>query len=194
MTNKSIYLVEDERDIRELACRSLQEFGYVVECFHNGTSARNAIRRARPDLVICDLGLPDMDGMTLVRELWHDPHTGVIILTGRSSLSDRVLGLEVGADDYITKPFEPRELVARVASLFRRLELARQGSTTEGRLASFANWAYAPDTLTLTSPDGTVETLSIAESQLLLAFEITEPDFITRPFAGERFKTAGPAV
>lgn len=170
MTNKLVYIVEDERDIRDLASRVLQEYDYVVESFHNGTSARNAIRRSRPDLVICDLGLPDMDGMTLVRELWEDPRIGVIILTGRSSLSDRVLGLEVGADDYIVKPFEPRELVARTASLFRRLELSQQASELQCTLACFAHWTYDPDTLMLTSPDGVVETLSIAESQLLLAF------------------------
>lgn len=170
MTNKLIYLVEDERDIRELASRALKEYGYIVEGFHNGSSARNAIKRCRPDLVICDLGLPDMDGMSLVRELWDKNNIGVIILTGRSSLSDRVLGLEVGADDYVTKPFEPRELVARTASLFRRLELATQQENSSGKKAFFSGYIYCPDSLTLQSPDGKTETLSSTESQLIMTF------------------------
>ena len=170
MPNKLIYLVEDNRDIQKLASRSLKQYGYAVECFHNGTSARNAIRRCQPDLVICDLGLPDMDGITLVRELWENPGIGVIILTGRSSLTDRVFGLEVGADDYITKPFEPRELVARTASLLRRMEASTKRSEIAGKKASFAGWTFDPDTLRLTSDEGSVESLSSAESHLLLAF------------------------
>ncbi len=170
MSNKLIYLVEDERDIQDLACRALREYGYVVEGFYNGTSARRAVQRCRPDMVVCDLGLPDMDGMTLVRELWDKQKVGVIILTGRSSLSDRVLGLEVGADDYVIKPFEPRELVARVASLFRRIEIGQQSGKTSGQKALFSGYSYNPETLTLTLPDGVEETLSSAESRLLMAF------------------------
>lgn len=169
MSGKLIYVVEDDPDIRKLVCRSLNEYGLRTEGFANGTGARRAIGRCRPDAVIVDLGLPDMDGLSLVRELWQDSRVGVIILTGRGSVPDRVLGLEIGADDYIVKPFEPRELVARVSSLLRRLERVSGEAAEQGGKAHFAGWTFDPDTQTLSSPSGTTETISTAERQLLMA-------------------------
>lgn len=109
---KRIYVVDDDPDVRNLLRNVLEQFGFTVELFGAGQTARAAIRRDPPDLCLVDLGLPDMDGLTLVRELWEDVRFGVVVLTGRGDVSDRVLGLELGADDYIVKPFEPRELVA----------------------------------------------------------------------------------
>ncbi len=169
-SRKRVYVVEDEPDIRRLVCDVLEGYGYAVTAFGSGRDARQAIRREPPSVCIVDLGLPDMDGLSLVRELWEDVRFGVIILSGRSSVSDRVLGLELGADDYIVKPFEPRELVARVNTVIRRrdqLAVAAAGSDTAK--ARFAEWTFDSGNLTLTATDGRQETLTAAEAALLAA-------------------------
>ena len=167
-TGKRIYLIEDDPDIRALVSGALQNYGYRVQGLTNGTEARQAIRRDPPDLCLIDLGLPDMDGLTLVRELGGDVRFGVIILTGRGDLSDRVLGLELGADDYIVKPFEPRELVARVSSVIRRHDqLAAAGQACSNQ-ARFAEWLCDLGNLTLTTNDGRQYSLTAAEASLLI--------------------------
>ena len=117
---KRIYLIEDDPDICDIVRGLLESYGYAFAAFQTGRDARAAIRREPPDLVLVDLILPDMNGLDLVREMWSDVRFGLIVLTGRAEVSDRVLGLELGADDYIVKPFEPRELVARVNAVLRR--------------------------------------------------------------------------
>lgn len=169
-SRKRIYVVEDEPDIRRLVCDVLEGYGYAVTAFSSGREARQAIRREPPSVCLVDLGLPDMDGLSLVRELWEDVRFGVIILSGRSSVSDRVLGLELGADDYIVKPFEPRELVARVNTVIRRREqLAVAASGAANAKARFAEWTFDPGNLTLTASDGRQESLTAAEASLLAA-------------------------
>lgn len=169
MTNKLIYVIEDERDIADLVCNELQQFSYDTESFRTAAQALQAIRCRKPALCIVDLGLPDMDGLSLVRELQEKHQLGVMILTGRGSLPDRVLGLELGADDYITKPFDPRELVARVNSLVRRLDqIGRSSSAPVNKLAYFGDWCFDPATLALTHSGGETDSLSSAESELLM--------------------------
>jgi two-component system, OmpR family, response regulator len=165
---KRIYVIDDEPDIRALLRQVLEGYGYHVTPIENGRMARQAIARETPDLCIVDLGLPDMDGLTLVRDLWQDVRFGVIILTGRGGISDRVLGLELGADDYIVKPFEPRELVARVNSVIRRRDqLAAASGTLPGERARFAEWIFNSGDLSLTHADGRQESLTTAEAGLL---------------------------
>ena len=166
---KRLYLIEDDPDIRKLVRGLLEGYGYDVQTFGSGRDARQAIRRDVPDLCIVDLGLPDMDGLTLVRELWEDVRFGVIILTGRGDVSDRVLGLELGADDYIVKPFEPRELVARVNSVIRRRDqLADARDSMPSGRAQFADWVFDLGNLSLVSADGRQESLTAAEAGLLV--------------------------
>ncbi|GLR79887.1 transcriptional regulator [Azospirillum sp. TSH7] len=166
---KRIYVVEDEADIRRLVTEVLEGYGYDVSCWASGREARAAIQRQAPDLCLVDLGLPDMDGLTLVRELWEDVRFGVIILSGRGGTSDRVLGLELGADDYIVKPFESRELVARVNSAIRRREqLSSAAAPAETARARFGPWVFDLGNLTLTADDGRQESLTAAEASLLL--------------------------
>ncbi|MCW8885146.1 MAG: response regulator transcription factor [Motiliproteus sp.] len=169
MTSKKlIYVIEDEPDIATLVCRELENFGFETRTFDTGTQASRSIKHRQPDLCIVDLGLPDMDGMGLVRELCETHQIGVVILTGRGSLPDRVFGLEVGADDYIIKPFDPRELVARVKSVCRRLESQpSEIQVSSHSEAQFAGWSYTPSTLTLKSAEGETTELSSAESELL---------------------------
>jgi DNA-binding response OmpR family regulator len=164
---KTIYVIDDDADIRQLVRDVLESYGYGVTTLARGSDARQAIRRQAPDLCIVDLGLPDMDGLTLVRELWEDVRFGVIILTGRAGVSDRVLGLELGADDYVVKPFEPRELVARVNSVIRRREqLAQKAAQPTGR-ARFADWVFDAGDLSLTHADGRADSLTASEARLL---------------------------
>ncbi len=119
-----IFVLEDEPDIARLICASLSEYGFHCEHLATGRQLLARARQAAPELCIVDLGLPDMDGMQVVRELQDGSPCAVLILTGRNDVTDRVLGLELGADDYIVKPFEPRELVARVRSILRRYQRA----------------------------------------------------------------------
>lgn len=164
----SIFVIEDEKDLGELMCRSLTSFRYQVRYFSRGEQALLEFNKQTPDICIVDLNLPDIDGMELVKQL-EDEDTGVIIVSGRDALTDRVLGLEFGADDYITKPFEPRELVARVQSLLRRLRKKKQQSVTVYKQAHFANWVFKPESLSLHLIDKSDETLSRAEGEILLA-------------------------
>lgn len=175
MSNKHhlIYIVDDEIAICELLQTQLATYGYLTQAFQTGVAARAAIAYEVPDLCIVDLGLPDMDGLQLVRELMDNCQTGVIILSGRGSLPDKVLGLELGADDYISKPFEPRELIARVNSIIRRIEKASSHessvSNNLSRQARFDDWCFDVATLTLSNEDGRSELLSAAEAELLLS-------------------------
>jgi DNA-binding response OmpR family regulator len=106
-----IYVVEDDAAIAKLVVDALHEFGFVTEAFGNGAALLRRLRTERPELCVVDLGLPDMDGIELVREISAMSSSGVLIITGRGHMVDRVMGLELGGDDYMVKPFEPRELV-----------------------------------------------------------------------------------
>ena len=119
---KTILVVDDEPKIVKLVRDYLERAGFGVRVAADGKSALSLARTEKPDLVILDLGLPKMDGLDVTRELRKVSNVPVIMLTGRSEESDKLIGLELGADDYITKPFSPKELVARVRVLFRRME------------------------------------------------------------------------
>ena len=115
-----IFIVEDEADIARLIADTLGEYGFRSETFATGRALLSRTRRAQPELAILDLGLPDMDGLQVLRELQEQHPCAALILTGRDGLTDRVLGLELGADDYLVKPFEPRELEIGRASCRER--------------------------------------------------------------------------
>jgi phosphate regulon transcriptional regulator PhoB len=127
-----ILVVEDESDIRELIRYNLSQEGFVVEEAADGAEALDRIERRSPDLMLLDLMLPRMPGLELCRRLRAQPETAqlpIIVVTAKGSEVDRVLGLEMGADDYIVKPFSPREVVARVKALLRRVNAAAEQST-----------------------------------------------------------------
>jgi DNA-binding response OmpR family regulator len=119
---KTILVVDDEPKIVKLVRDYLERAGFSVRVAADGKSALSQARLEKPDLIILDLGLPQMDGLDVTRELRKVSNVPVIMLTGRSEESDKLIGLELGADDYMTKPFSPKELVARVRVLFRRME------------------------------------------------------------------------
>lgn len=168
--NANILILEDDPDIARLICGSLAVYGFRCEHVGTGRALLDRAQRATPDLCVIDLGLPDMDGMQVVRELQEGSPCAVLILTGRNDVTDRVLGLELGADDYIVKPFEPRELVARVRSILRRYQRAApaEPANVERNLARFGAWRFDKGRHALVSPDQREINLSAAEAGLLL--------------------------
>jgi len=139
---KRILIVDDEPKIVEVLERYLTDEGFVVDKAHDGISAVESFRAGRPDLVILDLKLPGISGLDAFHEMRAHADTPIIMLTSRSDEVDRVIGLELGADDYITKPFSPREVVARVKTVLRRLAHANAQSGN-GPVASSARPADA---------------------------------------------------
>jgi len=127
---KTILVVDDEPKIATLARDYLEHAGFAVLTSGDGPSALATIRQRRPDLIVLDLGLPGMDGLDLTRELRRDSTIPIVMLTARDDELDKLLGLELGADDYLTKPFSPRELVARVRAVLRRADRPLEAAET----------------------------------------------------------------
>ena len=163
-----IYVVEDELAIARLIADTLEKFGFRAELFRTAEAFFHGLRHKAPDLVILDLCLPDMDGMAVLQQMRGKHTCGLLVVTGRGDIYDRVMGLELGADDYVVKPFEPREMIARVRSILRRYPgPVLLPANPDLRVAEFAGWRFEPGSNTLTSPSGQEETLSTAEAQLL---------------------------
>lgn len=121
MTKRTILVVDDEATIREVVRRYLEHDGFAVREAANGEAALAAVQRQPPDLIVLDLMLPGIDGLSLTRRLRRDGHdVPIIMLTARGQTSDRILGLDQGADDYVVKPFSPQEIVSRVRAVLRR--------------------------------------------------------------------------
>jgi DNA-binding response OmpR family regulator len=122
-----ILIIDDDLNLNALLTEYLQRFGYKLESETTAAAGRKRLRRELPDLLILDVMLPDTDGLTLCREFRAEYDLPIIMLTARGEVADRVMGLELGADDYVPKPFEPRELVARIQSVIRRARDRGQG-------------------------------------------------------------------
>ncbi len=164
-----ILIVDDDQQIASSISNYLTDYGFHCESARTAVEFKRKLKQMAPALCIVDLGLPDIDGMDLVREIKTNSSAGVLILTGRSHVSDKVMGLEIGADDYMVKPFDPRELVARVKSVLRRHPESPQARAQQ-EIASFHQWRFnlANNTLSL---DGQAEiVLSTAEAELLKVF------------------------
>jgi DNA-binding response OmpR family regulator len=132
-TSRTILVVEDEEPIAQAVAARLRSEGFVVEVASDGPGGVDACARLDPDLVVLDLMLPGFDGLEVCRRIQRDRPVPVLMLTARDSETDLVVGLAVGADDYLTKPFSPRELVARVQAILRRDERARSRALGDGR-------------------------------------------------------------
>jgi two-component system, OmpR family, alkaline phosphatase synthesis response regulator PhoP len=128
---KRIAIIEDDRDVADLVEHYLRKEGYVAEQFHDGEKALKKLRTSLPDLAVLDLMLPGMDGLEICRALRADTATKyipIIMLTAKGEETDRILGLEMGADDYVTKPFSPKELMSRIKAVLRRGQATAQES------------------------------------------------------------------
>ena len=172
---KLIAIVEDDPDVARIIEQVLSDFSFrTVWCRSAGDLLRR-LRSLAPDLCIIDLGLPDMDGLEVMQRVRAQSACGIIILTGRAHISDRVMGLELGADDYVLKPFEPRELVARVRSILRRRESAH--SSPARQIAEFSGWRFNLGNNTLQAANGEEQQLSTSEAELLKVF-VSNPNRI----------------
>jgi two-component system OmpR family response regulator len=163
-----ILVVDDDAEIRNLLCDYLRRNGYRASAVADGKAMRAARARARYDLIVLDLMMPGEDGLTLCRTLRTESDVPVIMLTARGEETDRIVGLEMGADDYLAKPFSPRELLARIKSVLRRYRsLPRNLKADEARRIRFAGWTLDTVARHLLSPEGVVTPLGGAEYQLL---------------------------
>ncbi|MDX6012619.1 response regulator [Cupriavidus necator] len=169
-----LLIVDDDPQIRAMLADYLSTFGMQADGVEGGAEMRQAMAATRYHLVILDLSLPGENGLALCRELRARTEVAVIMLTARAELADRVVGLEVGADDYVTKPFEMRELVARIHTVLRRIRGhgadARQGAAPSGHEVRFGDWRLNTTLRQLVDRDEVVVPLSNAEFRLLLAF------------------------
>jgi two-component system OmpR family response regulator len=166
-----ILIVDDDAETRSLLQAYLQKQGYRVTSAADGKALRAALDTARPDLIVLDLMLPGEDGLQLCRDLRTRSNLPVIMLTARGEETDRIVGLEMGADDYLAKPFNPRELLARIKSVLRRARSLPENLEPEAVSSlRFAGWALDVATRNLTAPDGVVVPLSGTEFKLLRVF------------------------
>jgi two-component system OmpR family response regulator len=168
-TQFRILLVDDEEALRQPLAEYLSRQGFGVVQAASAAEARSVLRDALPDLVLLDIMMPGEDGLSLCRHLSETRAIPTILLTARGEATDRIVGLEIGADDYVVKPFEPRELVARIRSVLRRA--ARGGiAPTEDEQFTFEGWTLDPLKRRLIAPDGALVPISSVEFRLLLAF------------------------
>lgn len=166
----SLLLVDDERSLREPLAEYLVRQGFLVSEAENAAAARSQLLEKTPDLVLLDIMMPGEDGLSLCRHLVETRGIPVVLLTARGEAMDRIVGLEIGADDYVTKPFEPRELVARIRSVLRRGSKGNDAPPPEDFVYRFEGWELDPLKHRLTDPDGAIVSISTAEFRLLRAF------------------------
>jgi DNA-binding response OmpR family regulator len=164
-----ILVVEDEPITREQLVSYFEEEGYKVSSTGSGDEVRRIIDENSPILVLLDIKLPGKDGLTLTREIRANSDIGIILVTSKQEQIDRILGLESGADDYVTKPFDPRELLSRARNLIRRVHI-QQRQRKKNHIRIFDQWKLDLNKRELTSPQGEHTQLSAGEYQLLLAF------------------------
>jgi two-component system OmpR family response regulator len=170
MTAPSIVIVEDDPPLRMLTARALQEHGYLVRPASSAAEMWVAFDGGPVDLVLLDIMLPGTDGIDLCRQIRRKSEVPIIFISARGSEADRVIGLELGADDYLAKPFGTRELIARIRAVLRRVGSERQPGDFRETEAHFDGWAVNFPRRELRSPGGAVVELTGAEFDLLGSF------------------------
>jgi two-component system OmpR family response regulator len=191
-------VVDDEPDITLLLANYLKGHGFRASQLHTGAALFELMAADPPALVLLDLGLGADDGLAIARRLREHWRCGLVIVTGRGDAVDKVVGLEIGADDYVTKPFDLRELLARVKAVLRRLEPAAAAAAAAPPAArsrwQFAGWSLDPAARTLTGADGADVALTTGEFELLCAFAKHPGRVLSRDFLLEctRGREAGP--
>ena len=180
---KHVTIVEDDPDVRALLARSMGADGYRVTALDSGAGIEGVISSDQVDLVILDIGLPDIDGLTITQQIRRYSDVAIIIVSGRGDLADRVVGLEIGADDYVTKPFEPREIQARVRSVLRRGrrqdECVPQGGELRQRYG-FGDWMLDSTAQSLQDAEGRPVCLTSGEYKLLEAMVLRANRVLSR--------------
>ena len=171
-----VTILDDEPDIRLMLTEALEEAGFRTQSFSRAREFEASLTRAVPDVCLVDLSLPDTDGLALVHRLALEQGAAVIIISGRAQVQDRVTGLELGADDYINKPFDPAEVVARIRARLRDNRAAVRSGTT----ARFMGWTAHFDRYALEDETGAETTFSHAEAEVLRLFLESPKRLITR--------------
>ncbi len=173
-----VAILDDEPEIRRMLSDTLEEAGFRTSAYSRATEFEAALKRTAPDVCLVDLGLPDRDGLALVHRLALESGAAIIIISGRAQVQDRVTGLELGADDYIIKPFDPTEVVARIRARLRK----GRGADTDraATVAHFAGWTAWFDRYLLVSEAGEEVPFSHAEGEVLRLFLESPKRLITR--------------
>jgi len=166
-----ILVVDDHREIRELLAKYFAKNGLRVSVASGGADLRQTMRTSSIDLVVLDIMMPGEDGLSLCRYLRETSEVPVVLLTAVAEETDRIVGLELGADDYVTKPFNPRELLARVRAILRRVSAGqKQTPVTDAKRYRFDRWVLDPGRRILLDEEGQEAALGTAEFRLLSAF------------------------
>ncbi|WP_170785802.1 response regulator transcription factor [Ruegeria lacuscaerulensis] len=176
MTQPLVTIVDDEPEIRRILTDALEDAGFRTQSFARAREFEASLKRATPDVCLVDLSLPDTDGLALVHRLALEQGAAVIIISGRAQVQDRVTGLELGADDYITKPFDPAEVVARIRARLRSPRVQAVQSDT----ARFNGWSAYFDRYILENEDGAETSFSHAEGEVLRLFLESPKRLISR--------------
>ncbi|MEI4485538.1 response regulator transcription factor [Frigidibacter sp. MR17.14] len=172
-----VAILDDEPEIRRMLADALEEAGFRTTQYGRATEFEAALRRASPDVCLVDLGLPDRDGLALVHRLALESGAAIIIISGRAQVQDRVTGLELGADDYIIKPFDPAEVVARIRARLRR---PRAEAGREAEIAHFPGWTADFARFALIDATGQETAFSQAEGEVLRLFLDSPRRLLTR--------------
>jgi len=176
MTQPLVTILDDEPEIRRILTDALEDAGFRTQSFSRAREFEAALKRVTPDVCLVDLSLPDTDGLALVHRLALEQGAAVIIISGRAQVQDRVTGLELGADDYITKPFDPAEVVARIRARLR----APRGQTAHSDVAGFNGWTAHFDRYVLEDGTGAETPFSHAEGEVLRLFLESPKRLISR--------------
>ena len=193
-----IAILDDEVDITQLLCNYLQSRGFRATQVHSGRALMALMPVDTPALVLLDLGLPGEDGLAIARKLRENWQCGLVIVTGRGDAVDKIVGLELGADDYVTKPFDLRELLARVTAVLRRTAPvaagAHVGANTPPERLHFEGWTLDAAARCLVDPAGAEVALTTGEFELLVTFVRHAGRVLSRDFLLEqtRGREAGP--
>lgn len=177
MTTPLITILDDEPEIRQILTEALENAGFRTQSFARAREFEASLKRVTPDVCLVDLSLPDTDGLSLVHRLALEKGAAVIIISGRAQVQDRVTGLELGADDYITKPFDPAEVVARVKV---RLRSGPRTVAQSGNTARFSGWTAHFDRYMLEDDKGEETPFSHAEGEVLRLFLDSPKRLISR--------------
>ena len=177
-SKETILVVDDEASIRRILETRLSMIGYNVVTACDGTEALESFQECNPDLVVLDVMMPGEDGLSVCRRLTAAGRVPVLMLTALGEETDRIVGLEIGADDYLPKPFNPRELLARIKAILRRSErVDSHGGTLSGRRIGFGHWVLDTDRRLLIDADGAETELTTSDFKLLTVL-LERPRFV----------------
>lgn len=177
-----IAIVEDDPEIRDLVCALLAREGFDTKACDNAAALDSLLLATRPDLIVLDVMMPGEDGFSVCRRLSAQGGPPIVLVTAKSDDIDRIIGLELGADDYLAKPFNPRELIARVRAILRRAQASAAQPPPRPGVVRFEGWTFDPDARALNDPAGAPVELSAGDYELLSAFVEHPQRVLSRDF------------